>query len=68
MARGWDSAGRKSFSDQALANQISKNLDHVLSSVEKEAQKLQADTFRSNWSSLPYSYYVLKNGRVAGLE
>ena len=64
MAVAWDNADRKSFTDQALANQISKNLDHAISSLEREAQQLEVDTLQSNWSSLHHSFYLLKNGRV----
>jgi two-component system nitrogen regulation sensor histidine kinase NtrY len=64
MAVAWDYTNRKSFSDQALANQISKNLDQALSSLETEAQKQGTDTLHFKWSSLQHSFYLMENGRV----
>lgn len=64
VAVAWDYSRGKSFNDEVVANQVSKKLDHVLSGVETEAQKLETDALHVNWSSLQYSFYLLENGRV----
>src|SRR5882672_5269978 len=60
----WDYSSRKSFNDQSLAIQISKNVDQELTSIDAEVAQLDKDTLHFNWSSLHHSFYLVENGGI----
>ena len=64
IAITWDYSNRKSFNDQSLAIQVSRNVHQELTSLETEAVKLDQDTSHFNWSSLQHSFYLLENGEI----
>ena len=64
IAIRWDYSSRKSFNDQSLAIQISKNIKQELSSLETEAAKFDKDTLHFNWSILQHSFYLVENDGI----
>jgi len=62
-AIAWDYMSKKSFNDQSLAIQISKNIDQELLSLKLEAEKFDKDTLLK-WSSLQHSFYLVDNGKI----
>ncbi len=63
-AIAWDNSSRKSFNDQSLAIQISKNIDQELLLMEMEVQRFDKDSMHFKWSSLQYSFYLLQKDSI----
>src|SRR5260221_1043454 len=59
-----DFYGRKTFSEQSMANAIRENMEHELTSLENEAQKILDDTASLNWSSLGHVFFLIENGKI----
>jgi len=64
MAIAWDYTSKKSFNDQSLAIQVSKNIDQEFLFLKLEAEKLDKDSLSFKWSSLQHSFYLIDNGKV----